>query len=92
MIGYNKDRGFTEGTRVTFLTRTNLDFPGLKEKWKSADHSWEYLDLVGLENNSNAIRSFLESTDFSEYSPHAKGLIESSVRPALTHYANNIAK
>lgn len=89
MIGHNRDFGFTEGTRITFLTHTKLSFAELADRWKKAEHAWEYIDLARLENSPDAIKRFLGTSDFSHYSKHAKGIVEPSVRPVLTHYAGN---
>ena len=87
-LGHNRDIGFTYGTRITFLANTPLTFKQFQERWKNAPHSWEYAQLIGLKNDEPAIRNFLMG-DIAQHSQLAEGLVESSVRPALTYYADN---
>ena len=83
LVGQNKDTGFTEGIRLSIYAKTDISFQEVKEKWKNAEHGWEYADLIGIEFTKASISRLLTTKDFSAYSEKANGLVDLSIRPVL---------
>jgi len=88
-IGHNKDIGFTEGVRITYLVFSTLFFEEIITRWKSADHSWEYVELVGLDFHYKYLIDLLNTKKYTKYSEKAKGIIQSSLKPPIQHIIEN---
>jgi hypothetical protein len=89
IFGHNKDIGFTEGIRITYVVFTKLEFSEIKKRWEKADHSWEYLELIGIDAKEEDIRALFEAEDLSVYHKSAKGIIVSSITPVLDFLISN---
>jgi len=85
IFGHNNDIGFTEGIRLTYIVFANLEFNEIKKRWKKADHSWEYIELIEIDFQEKTLADMIEAKDLSKYSKKARGIVYSSVEPPIIY-------
>ena len=64
LLGQHRDRGWTEGTRITSLARTSLTFEQVVDRWQESRDGWEYTHLLAVPFNLEAVQQLLDTTDF----------------------------
>jgi len=89
MFGQHKDTGFANGKRVIYIVHLKIPFDSVVERWKKASHSWEYLDLINIDYNSDSIYNFLTTTDYSRHHRWVWGLFVPAIKSVFEYLIKN---